>query len=1308
MKLMQGFPGQWARSVAAIFHRSLRPTAARGARRVEAAQGSFCRLRVRSAFSWPPFALLFCLLGGAAAAQEGATTPHWIWRATGKPPGDTAVETCYFRKPFLVKENSRLVLDVTADDSFKLYLDGALVAKGHDWRTMQAVDQKLGIGPHVLAASVSNDGRGPAGLLVRGGVLPLGQNVPVHTDASWTTTAEPQTGGAWTTLGFDDESWQFAHDLGPLGSEPWGAPAGSQDAAGRFQVPAGFRVAQVAAPAVTGSVVAFTLDEEGRPCVSVEEGPIARLVDADNDGQFESSRLITTQVRNCQGLAFVSGSLFAVGDGKEGPGIYRLADRDPDGAYRSCELVRASRGEMGEHGPHAIGLGPDGALYFMIGNHAHLKPPVDPNSPVNIAYEGELLPHMNDPSGHAAGRMAPGGEILRSDDSGRTWKRMAAGFRNAYDFAFNADGEVFTFDSDMEWDLELPWYRAVRVNHCPIGAELGWRNGSGKWPVYFFDSLPSVLDVGRGSPTGVAFYQARQFPSDYRDSLLMCDWAQGRILAVRFSRSGASYLGTASVLVSGQPLNCTDIEVGPDGAVYFSTGGRGTQGGLYRVSWDRASPARAVARPGPSAAIELDSPAASFTRRRIAEIRRADPEGWSRTLLGVVHNAPGGQTASARVRALELLCQFGPQPGAELLETLASDADARVRARAVALLGPLSGSSTRAVLRRALSDQDPFVRRRACEGLMQQAAASIPVDALLPLLRDPDRWIRHAARVALEHAAPGAHRTEILALREPRSLVEGMLALVRAGRIDADLQDELLKRETALLEARLPADLACDVLRLVALTYMLGPHQSEAAASKQLRPVLSALFSTSTDSPLNREVARLLAYLDEPSAVPALLEHQARVPSHTAQIHDAYCLRAMKRGWTAEGKQRLWRWFETSSHWEGGYSFRGYLDTMIASLVALLDQKERDAYLVQGERFPFPTRVLVRGLDLASDPGPVDSLLFVYAKLGQPTRTGPGAELPGLIIEKLGQSPGSPARAALRTMYLHPADPLDRGEIAAALARHAGEEDFDILAGALDAADARTLTPVLEGLGRLKTVPHGPDALVSLLRAARRAGLGAAELVSSVAARWTRTTGPKNDLPFDQTLAAWEAIYRKRFPDGPALGPLPPLRQQTYTLPLLVQAVLNSEIMKSASSRRGERIIKRARCLECHKFGSQGSGVGPDLTTVSSRFRRVEILEAIVDPSKVVSDQYKSIDVVTLDGKVYNGMPVASDGSNLVLLLSDGSKATISRSEIDSRKHSPVSVMPAGLIDSLSHQEIADLLALFDSAPRTGAAEPSH
>ncbi len=140
--------------------------------------------------------------------------------------------------------------------------------------------------------------------------------------------------------------------------------------------------------------------------------------------------------------------------------------------------------------------------------------------------------------------------------------------------------------------------------------------------------------------------------------------------------------------------------------------------------------------------------------------------------------------------------------------------------------------------------------------------------------------------------------------------------------------------------------------------------------------------------------------------------------------------------------------------------------------------------------------------------------------------------------------------------------------------------------------------------------------------------------------------------------------------------------------------------MAKGSPDRGRRVLDRAKCLSCHKMGDQGAGLGPDLTTLSSRFRPEEVLESILDPSKVISDQYKPITIATTTGQIYNGMPAGGDDQTLILLLSDGSKINIPKADIDEQAESKISVMPAGLIDTLSLQEIADILALFEAQPR--------
>ncbi|HCV98613.1 MAG TPA: hypothetical protein DGJ56_04875, partial [Verrucomicrobiales bacterium] len=115
------------------------------------------------------------------------------------------------------------------------------------------------------------------------------------------------------------------------------------------------------------------------------------------------------------------------------------------------------------------------------------------------------------------------------------------------------------------------------------GGDYGWRQGTDKWPGYFPDSLPSNLDIGLGSPTAIAFGANSHFPEAYRNALFILDWAYGKIFAVHLTPDGATYHGRFEEFVTGRPLNVTGADFGPDGALYFTTGGRRTQSGLYRV-----------------------------------------------------------------------------------------------------------------------------------------------------------------------------------------------------------------------------------------------------------------------------------------------------------------------------------------------------------------------------------------------------------------------------------------------------------------------------------------------------------------------------------------------------------------------------------------------------------------------------------------------------------------------------------------------------------------------------------------------------
>jgi hypothetical protein len=242
------------------------------------------------------------------------------------------------------------------------------------------------------------------------------------------------------------------------------------------------------------------------------------------------------------------------------------------------------------------------------------------------------LKRMEDGNGFGAGAKPPGGYVLRMDLDGKNAELYSSGQRNNYDIAFNADGELFGFDSDMEWDWGNPWYRPIRAFHIVRGGDHGYREGSAKWPEYYADSLPAVVNIGIGCPTGVVFGTGGKFPVKYQKSYYICDWTYGRLIAVHLAPKGASYGATWENFVapkslkarSGKtPLNLTDVVIGKDGSMYFTVGGRGTQSHLFRVSYAGSESAMPLAA---SALHDVDGSEARSLRHQLEAMNVApDP-----------------------------------------------------------------------------------------------------------------------------------------------------------------------------------------------------------------------------------------------------------------------------------------------------------------------------------------------------------------------------------------------------------------------------------------------------------------------------------------------------------------------------------------------------------------------------------------------------------------------------------------------------------------------------------------------------------
>ena len=154
-----------------------------------------------------------------------------------------------------------------------------------------------------------------------------------------------------------------------------------------------------------------------------------------------------------------------------------------------------------------------------------------------------------------------------------------------------------------------------------------------------------------------------------------------------------------------------------------------------------------------------------------------------------------------------------------------------------------------------------------------------------------------------------------------------------------------------------------------------------------------------------------------------------------------------------------------------------------------------------------------------------------------------------------------------------------------------------------------------------------------------------------------------------------------------------------YTVDQLVEFLDKNPAAAKGDAARGRDVFAKANCLKCHRFLKEGEGVGPDLTSVRRRFQKKEIIESVLLPSQVISDQYTAVTVVTTDGLVHTGMPLPNPGSkNLLLLLSDATKLEIAPGKVEEKVKAKVSVMPDGLFKDLTLDQIADLFAFLETS----------
>ena len=530
-----------------------------------------------------------------ADAVEPTSGPNvgWIWsRARAR-----SQERAFFRREFEVAEGvEQADLTIAADDYYRVWVNGEEIGEGGDWSVAATYQVKSWLKPgesNVVAVEAHNR-EGDAGLAMRLRMLDgAKQKSFVVTSGEWKASSETAEG--WRQNGFDATDWRAATVAGQMGDDPWGmviAEAGEVgEAVPGVKMLPGFELRKIyAVEKKQGSWVSMTMDAEGRLICADQYGGIYQVEVGPNGAVGRVARL-DIPLTGSQGVLWFKGSLYVSTNHAKDQGVFRVR-RDGDGWSKPEKLVDL-RGK-GEHGPHALVPSPDGEwIYFTAGNHTNV-PEFDRSWVPQVWGEDQLLPRRPDARGHASGRMAPGGWIMRFRQDGSEKELVSVGYRNQYDIAFNDRGDLFTYDADMEWDMGMPWYRPTRICQVLPGSEYGWRNGTGKWPSYYEDSMPEVLDIGPGSPTGLISGRRAKFPEKYQRALFAYDWTFATIYAIHFEPDGVGYRAEREEFLAGKGLPLTSAVVGQDGAMYFLTGGRKTDSALWRISYRGGEPVEPV------------------------------------------------------------------------------------------------------------------------------------------------------------------------------------------------------------------------------------------------------------------------------------------------------------------------------------------------------------------------------------------------------------------------------------------------------------------------------------------------------------------------------------------------------------------------------------------------------------------------------------------------------------------------------------------------------------------------------------------
>lgn len=510
------------------------------------------------------------------------------------------------------------------------------------------------------------------------------------------------------------------------------------------------------------------------------------LEDSDGDGIADSSKVFYQgrDVDAALGIVVLGNRVIVTA----APNVIVFTDEDGDDLPDRKEYLFTDSGApQNDHSTHSLSFGPDGSLYWNMGNGGWYVHDKDGSLAIDDAGHPVLdrnfvrRLHENPRQARAefvndlAGRSSPyqGGMAFRCDLDGTGMEVLGHNFRNNYEVAVDSLGGVWQSDNDNDGSY------ACRLNYILEYGNYGYRDeltGAGNqiertgqhdevphrhWHQNDPGVVPNLLITGAGSPTGVTSYEGRLLPSEFWDQILATDAGPGVLRGIVSEKDGAGYSARMVDILKGERdkwVRPVDVAVAPDGSVFVSDWydpviGWNRQEDLSRGRIFRIAPAGHAYRPPRheystpvSSAEALKSPsyAVRFRAWQALDRSRADAEPVLADLFR------HGVEPRHRARALWLLArhhQAGPDYIAEAL------ADANEDIRVVGIRAARRrGMNMLPILASAVSDPSPQVRRECAIAMRNES----PQDAAALWARlaeqheAGDRWYLEALGIGAD------------------------------------------------------------------------------------------------------------------------------------------------------------------------------------------------------------------------------------------------------------------------------------------------------------------------------------------------------------------------------------------------------------------------------------------------------------------------------------------------------------------------------------------------------------------------------